>query len=66
MGKDGDPWQVRGNELALSETFEGYGDLDGDEKEIVKEALVDRVRTLSQEFWGRMAIRGRFVETSWH
>ena len=34
-GKDGDPWQVRGNELALMETFEGYEDLDGDEKEIV-------------------------------
>lgn len=54
-GKDGDPWQVRGNELALSETFEGYADLDGEEKEIVKEALVDRVRSLSQEYWGKVS-----------
>jgi len=54
-GKDGDPWQVRGNELALMETFEGYEDLDGEEKEIVKEALVDRVRILSQEYWGKVS-----------
>jgi len=54
-GKDGDPWQVRGNELALMEAFEGYEDLDGDDKEIVKEALVDRVRILSQEYWGKVS-----------
>jgi len=54
-GKDGDPWQCRGNELALIETFEGYQDLEGDEKEIVKEALVDRIRVLSQEYWGKVS-----------
>lgn len=63
-GKEGELWQCRGNELALMESFEGYEDLDGSEKEIIKEALVDRIRKLSQEYWGKVENKTLGADTS--